>query len=128
MGSSLLPFLSFLFVISVFFNSHIFNFHSKTLLLLTLGLGKTSQRGPKPGELCLKPASDGSGAPVASFHGEGDCKPPRRHGGAPLATLRGATARVVENVLLEAGFEVEHLEAGQMDPRAVLDYCSSTTP
>lgn len=93
-----------------------------------MGLGKASQRGLRPGELCLKPASDGSGALVASFHGEGDCRTPRRHGKAPLATLRGATARIVENVLREAGFEVEHLEPGQIDPRATLDYCSSTTP
>lgn len=96
------------------------------LLLFSLAFGKVSRSG-KPGELCLRLASDGSGVPVASFHGEGDCRAPKRHGGAPLATLRGATARIVESVLRDAGFEVEHLGAGEMDPRAALDYCSSTS-
>lgn len=94
------------------------------LILLSFALGKGAQRG-KPGELCLRSPASG-GAPLISFHGEGDCRAPKRHGGAPLATLRGATARIVESVLRDAGFEVEHVGHGEMNPRAALDYCSST--
>lgn len=95
------------------------------LVLLRIVFGESHGRG-KPGELCLLRSADRNDAPVVSFHGEGDCRSPKRHGGAPLATLRGATARIVESVLRDAGFEVEHLETGQMSPRATLDYCSST--